>query len=105
MTSSTVTVELDDNGNVVRISPTVAFMAAQDDQVTYNLVAKDGTPWMFEGYVDPSGILAPPANTPDNPATSITLIRGDGSPPDSNQSEGLTLLYRLDLTNAMSMTG
>lgn len=98
-----VYVELDDDGDVVRMVPGAAVVD-YGGTINYYLATKDGTDWQFDGYVDPSGVIASAAASTQSgrngePGMQVTMVEdtsaAGGSGPDQGVQYGITLLYSL----------
>ena len=103
MTEHEIWVELDDNGDVVRLKPAVAVVEI-GDTVTYYLSTKDGTDWRWDGFLDPSltmqlgGRTLGPGETP-----GMCLIVGERT--ESRAETSITLLYKLTIRDYTPING
>lgn len=107
---SYVSVELDDNGDVVRMTPPASVVANPGDTVTYLISARDGTAWEWLGYSETpqegcsnmvTGVAA--ATGPDGEPGIQLTVGGGITVPGDGQTTTVTLIYALTISGAIGL--
>lgn len=103
MAEINVTVALDDDGNVVQVRPGVVSLTS-GDTVTYTLASKDETPWVFEGYYQPTQYLASRGDGSGSAPSVEFELNGSITAPDPGTTLDLTLMYAVTI-NGTGLNG
>jgi hypothetical protein len=108
---SNVNVELDDNGDVVRMTPPASVVENAGDTVTYLISARDGTDWHWLGYSETpqegsSNMVTNvgPASGPNGEPGIQLTVGGGSTAPGAGQTTTVTLLYNLTISGATDMS-
>lgn len=99
-----VLIELDDNGDVVRMTPSAVVIEDAGDTVTYYLVPKDGSDWKWIGYWDKdnASIIGVSGETGSNGERGIRLTVGEM---DAGAMTNVTLIYQLKVSGIIGLNG